>query len=283
MANTIDANLVVDILSERVLTTLGNAVAPFGFFASDFSDQAAENRTSIQIPLVSAASTVLTDATDFEQTDATVGAVNVVMNQYTVPFGISNSDLQNGKRIEWLAEKSLQALGDKLKGVINERITSAYTNTAVTVAQASFVEASAKSLWASLKSGRKYLILDKTAFSQILPANTIAYQREADGTIPNIYGFDRVACDTYWTSVGVANTYGFAATPNALAMASRTPTLAPQGSNLVAQRNVSLPNGLTVQVNVWFSTKSRSLWSSYDVLFGAARGDVTALTVVKSA
>jgi hypothetical protein len=30
--------------------------------------------------------------------------------------------------------------------------------------------------------------------------------------------------------------------------------------------------GLTVQSNVWWSTSMRTLWASYDIIFGAARG-----------
>lgn len=283
MANTYDANLVVDVLSNTAITSLGASLAPFAIFATDFSDQIGDRRTSIQVPLVTAASTILTNATDFEQSDATIGAANIVLSQYTSPFEVTNTDLQNGKRIEWLGKKMAASLQEKLKQVVNALITTAYTNTAVTVAQSSFAAANARTLWASIKSGKRYLVLDAVAYSQLLPTALTSFQTGPDGSIAGLNGFDKSFLDTMWTGVGVANTYGFACNENALAMAARAPSTSPEGSQMIAQSTIMLPIGIPIQVNLWFSTKTRSTWISYDVMFGAARGDITALTYVKSA
>lgn len=280
MANTIAGDLVVDLLASKVITKLQNAFAPLSSFASDFSDEVVSGRTSIQVPLVTAAGTTLTNPTDFEQTDATISNVNVATSHYSQPFSLTSRDVQNGKRLEWLAEGQAGALANKIKGVVNALITTAYTNTPVVVAQASFAAANARTLWASLKSGKKVLVLDSVAFSQLLPSDLNAFPKNSDGSLSGLAGFDAIYNDTYWTDVGVAGVYGFAATPNALAMVGRIPDVAPAVGSQLMSKTVSLPNGLAVQVNMWGSTQSRAVHVTYDIEFGAARGDVTALTYV---
>ena len=280
MANTIAGDLVVDLLASKAITKLGNAFAPLSSFASDFSDEVVSGRTSIQIPLVTVNGTTLTNPTDFEQTDATVSNVNVATSHYSQPFSLTSRDVQNGKRLEWLAEGQATQLATKIKDVVNALITTAYTNTPVVVAQASFAAANAKTLWASLKSGKKVMVLDSVAFSQLLPGDLNAFPKNSDGSLSGLAGFDAIYCDTYWTNVGVAGVYGFAATPNAFAMVGRIPDVAPAVGSQLMSKTVSLPNGLSVQVNMWGSTQSRAIHCTYDIEFGAARGDVTALTYV---
>jgi hypothetical protein len=59
-------------------------------------------------------------------------------------------------------------------------------------------------------------------------------------------------------------------------------TSAPAGE-FISQSTVSIKNGLTVQINTWFSRSSRTLWASYDVMFGAAAGDTTAAELLITA
>jgi hypothetical protein len=49
---------------------------------------------------------------------------------------------------------------------------------------------------------------------------------------------------------------------------------------MISQENIVIPDlGLTVQMNMWVSRSSRALWASYDVMFGAAKGDGSALKI----
>lgn len=282
MANTFDSSLVVPTLSDTALTVLAPSLAPIaGVFTTDFSSEVSQKGTSIIVPIASVASTVGTDVTDFETSGATLDVANVTLNQYTAAFQLSNTDINNGKKIEHLARIHLDAMAKKMKGLVNALITTAYTNTAVTVVQASFAAANATALRGSLKGGKRSLVLDGPAFSNLLPTNQLGFSPDANGAIRG-YGFDGIYEDCYWTGVGVANTYGFVATPEAMAIASRLPEAAPAGA-MLSVSNVTLPNGIVVQQNVWYSTKSRSYCVSFDVLLGAKRADVTALTYIKSA
>ena len=76
---------------------------------------------------------------------------------------------------------------------------------------------------------------------------------------------------------------GVVCAPSALAVASGVPLELPPGEFLELS-SVSLESlGLTVQIASWFSRAGRVWWSSFDVMFGAAKGDTTQLARLKSA
>ena len=72
--------------------------------------------------------------------------------------------------------------------------------------------------------------------------------------------------------------------PNALAIASGLPEIsAPVASNLEEVGTVEIPDlGLTIQTCLWGDTGTRETWASYGVMFGAAKGDVSAFTCIVS-
>jgi hypothetical protein len=256
-------------------------------YSTDFSDQVGDKRTAIAVPLVTSAGTLLTDPTNFEQDDATVGAAVVSMNHLVAPFELTNEDLQNGQALMTKAESKLQLLAEGIKAKINAIVTSAFTNTAETVAISAFAETNARNLWASLNNGKKSLILNPTAFSKIAPNSLTSFQIGADGKIGGGFlGYDGVYVDAYLTGIGYSNVYGWSANPAAIAVATRIPSVAQiEGMNsTIASQVVQIPTlGISVLLKMWVKPGSNSVWASYEVLAGAARGQVTALTVVKSA
>ena len=55
-------------------------------------------------------------------------------------------------------------------------------------------------------------------------------------------------------------------------------------AKLDGQKVVTIPGiELPVQINTWVDVATRARWASYDIMFGAAVAEATALTVVKSA
>lgn len=281
MANTISTSLILDILSNRVVTTLGNKIASFKAFSRDFSTEVLRQNANVQIPKATAGSSTLTDPSSYESGNSTLSNIAVMVNAYSQPFTLTSQALNQGFRIEMLADKNLQNLANKLTDIAFTPVTSANFST-VTVAQASFGTANLKTLWANnAKSDVRNLLLDATAMSQLLPQNTFGFTI-AQGQ-PG-FGFDALYTHTRWTGAN-ANAYGFGCGPEAIAIAAGIPEVAPAVASLIAeQRVVEVPGvGLPVQINLWGSTSSRSLWCSFDVMFGAALGDNTAGTVVVTA
>jgi hypothetical protein len=75
---------------------------------------------------------------------------------------------------------------------------------------------------------------------------------------------------------------GFAASPEAMACASAIPYVDPAVAGLLQQSEIiDVPDlGISVQMNISGSLSSRSLQGSFDVLFGAAKADGSALKIV---
>lgn len=270
MANTIDADLLIDTLSSKVITTLGDRFAPFNAFTKDFSTDELVQTKAVQVPVITAGSTTLTNPSSFESGDSTTSNVAVTVNHYSQPFHITSAQYNQRFRIEQLAEKNAQAFANKIVDVAKAPITvSNFDTTAIDVAQGSLAVANLKTAWANIGlTPRKSILLDSVAFAQFLPTN-----RESFVPGAGAYGFDGFYHDTRWDGAG-SNIYGFACGEEAIAMAAGLPLQAPGvAEEMVAQSVVNLEGvGLSVQMNVWVSKASRALWASYDIMFGAAFG-----------
>lgn len=282
MANTIDSALLIDTLAAKAETVLANRLAPLRSFSKDFSTEGISQGKAIQVPIATAGSTTLTNPASFEAGDSTLGKIAVTMNHYSQPFHVTSAQFNSKTRIEQLAGVNLNALADKLTGVCTALILAGtYTGTAETVAAASFAAANAKSCWGKLTKGTdKFLILDPAAYAAILPTDRNGFDLGTTGA----YGFAGIFAQNNFTGA-TANTYGFACTPEAMAVASAIPDQVPGlASVLTDQRTVTLEQlGLSVQINTWVSPATRALWCSYDIMFGAAAAQAGAGILIKSA
>src|SRR3954470_17971143 len=110
MANTIDADLLIDTLSNRVKTTLGPALAPLNSFTRDFSTDVYVLGKSHQIPVTTGGSTTLVNPTNFEQGDSTTDNIPVTVSHYSQPFHVTSAQLNQRIKLEQLVDKNLQTL-----------------------------------------------------------------------------------------------------------------------------------------------------------------------------
>ena len=282
MANTIDADLLIDTLSQKAITFLGDRLAPLSAFSTDFSTDELVQEKAVQVPVVSSGATTLTNPTTFESGDTVTSNVAVTVNHYSQPFHITSKQYNQRIRLEMLAQGNLQTLANKISDVWTALVLDASISTTnTTVAQASFVAASAKSMLGQIvKCSRKSLLLDGIAYAQLAPSDKNAFELGASGA----YGFDAIFPQTRWTGA-TANVYGLAAGQEFLAMAAGIPLQAPGvADEMVSQKVITIPGlGLPIQVNLWVSRATRQLWCSYDLMFGAAVADGSAAALVLSA
>lgn len=285
MANSLSSSLVLDTLAEATLTTLGNRLAPLRAFSTDFTTDMMNQNAMVQVRKANAAGAVQTNPTNFETGDTNVTNVAVQVKHYSKSYNLSSQELNQGFRLEQLAAINAQVLANKIIDIALAPITATNFPSNVTVAQASFSATNAKSLWGFVaKSSMRHLILDGTAFAQLLPTDTLGFGIQNSSYRPGSYGFDAVILNTRWDGAGT-NIYGFAVGPEAVAAAAGLPMVDPGVASLLAgSRTITLPDlGLSVQLNTWGSLSSRSAWASLDVMFGAALGDNTAGAHVKTA
>lgn len=280
MANTISSSVIIDQMADQVITTLGNRMAPLRAYSRDFTTDVLVQNANVQVKKVTAGASVQTNPTNFETGDSTMTNVNVLVKHYSVSGHMSSMDLNQKFRLDNLVDIASQNLANKILDIALAPVTATNFSSNVTVAQASFVVANVKSLWAFVaKSQQRNLVLDSVAYSQLLPSDKNSF---IPGT--GAYGFDGIFLNTRWTGAGT-NIYGFALGPEAIAAASGIPYIDPAVQGLLAaSRVITVPDlGVSVQLNTWGSLASRAAWFSLDVMFGAALGDNTAGAHVKSA
>lgn len=292
MANNLTSSLILDTIGKRSLTYLGNILAPFNAFSTDFSTESYTQGQNVRIPVATVGATVQTNPTNWESGDSNISNVNVLVSQYSVSFQLTPRELNNGFRLDQLVDINLQNFGNKLIDVAFTPFTTTnFSN--ITVAQSSLVGANLATAWAAIaKVPVKNLILDGTAYSKLLPTSLTT----EIGPRPGLAGFDGIYLNTRWTGAGT-NIYGFAGGSGAVAMVSGLPETNSDGMDGLEQSVVSIQLGgrgslgqgpagpvLPVLTSTWLSMATRTRWVSFDVMLGAsATGDTAAGYVFKSA
>lgn len=292
MANNLTSSLILDTIGKRSLTYLGNVLAPFNAFSTDFSTESFTQGQNVRIPVATVGATVQTNPTNWESGDSNISNVNVLVSQYSVSFQLTPRELNNGFRLNQLVDINLQNFGNKLIDVAFTPFTTTnFSN--ITVAQSSLVGANLATAWAAIaKVPVKNLILDGTAYSKLLPTSLTT----EIGPRPGLAGFDGIYLNTRWTGAGT-NIYGFAGGAGAVAMVSGLPETNSDGMDGLEQSVVSVqlggrgtlgqgPSGpvLPVLTSTWLSMATRTRWVSFDVMLGAsATGDTAAGYLFKSA
>jgi hypothetical protein len=292
MANNLTSSLILDTIGKRSLTYLGNILAPFNAFSTDFSTESYTQGQNVRIPVATVGATVQTNPTNWESGDSNISNVNVLVSQYSVSFQLTPRELNNGFRLDQLVDINLQNFGNKLIDVAFTPFTTTnFSN--ITVAQSSLVGANLATAWAAIaKVPVKNLILDGTAYSKLLPTSLTT----EIGPRPGLAGYDGIYLNTRWTGAGT-NIYGFAGGAGAVAMVSGLPETNSDGMDGLEQSVVSIhlggrgslgqgPSGpvLPVLTSTWLSMATRTRWVSFDVMLGAsATGDTAAGYVFKSA
>jgi len=274
MANTLDADLVVDRIASLNMTQLQNHVPDFGLFATDFSNDSVEvirgagATSTIQVPIATAAATTLTNPTDKSGGDTTVAAQPVAMNHYVQPMHLTQAQLNSGHQIDRVINISLSALLNKCWSVIATQITTANFGAAVLdKAPGTVVTDDLKTIMAEMgKFNAKNLIVDSTFFSQF----AVGTNRDSfDVSMPGAYGFSAWDYASDWSDAGT-NVNGFVSSTEAFAIASREAIYADQSSSVIDMASATLPNGMPVQVLIWVNPNSGQLNMTLETVFGAA-------------
>ena len=270
-ANTLDANLVTDFLSDALITVAHNKLAMMNAFSVDFGIDRMKPLSVVQVRKVTAGATVQTNATNFEDGDSTTVNVPITVAQKTASFHILNSELQSGHRLQHLAEYNAFKLADAISDVVTALFLTGTYGTPVTIGTAAnFDSADLPPIWAAAKDFKaKNLLLDGGHLAYLLPTSKESFRLGEQGA----YNFDLIVENNRWTGA-TANTQGFICGPDAVAVASGLPVDTPS-SQFLAQSVTTLKNNLSVESLLWYNTAGRVHWASYDVMFGAAAGDVT--------
>lgn len=292
-ANTIDTtNLTTAMLSSGLIVVLQNRLAPLASFTRDFTIDPIKPLAVVQVPIATTGGTAQSNATDFEDTTNFVGTLdNVAITPARLTAGsyISAANLQGGFRMAQWAEIKAHELADKIQAAVNAIITTTNFDrkseltsgaTSVVSTAAAFAKTDLDDMWASIaKSPMKYVMLDGNYFKRFLPANLESFNPLQGNSLP---GWDGFYLNTYWTGAET-NTKGFACNPQAIAVAAGLPAASPNRGQNTSVQVVTLPGlALSVELQQWYSTSTKTDWANWEVMFGAAKGDPAAGCLLKS-
>lgn len=290
-ANTYSATLITNFLITGAITQLVPRFAAFNVFTRDNSVDPYKPRATGVLKFSDSAvtgSSVLTNATNFETGDATVDPVSITVNQYSCPRHVTNDELNSGLRMEDLMVQQLADFAAKTTQVVCAPITAAnFTGTPLISAPGTFGFSDLQTLWGQLKKSLIHnAVLDGEYIARIMNVPTI-FQRTGvkPGTAWAEFGWDNIAMNNDWTAAD-ANVRGFACNPQAIGIITGLPLTPPQGipGNTINTSTLILPDvNVAIAVNSWFSLSSRTFWTSYDMMLGAAKLDPIAGFLIKSA
>jgi len=290
MANSLSSSLVLDSITRTVVTPLGDILAPLAAFTSDFSDETYTKGQNIRIRYANAGPSTQTNPTNWESGDSGQDNVNLPVSHYSISWHIDPDQIEKGWRLDQLATKAYMNFGAKVWDVVTAPLTSSgTTNFAnIAVAQASLVRANLQTVWAACAAAPiKNLILNATAYSQMLPADANGF-RLGQGA----YGFDNWFLAT--RAFAGTNVYGFAGHPGALGIVSGLPVMDEEVRADINSTVLTVPlagggtgqGGLaptmSVLASTWVARATRIRWASLDVMLGVAKLDNTACRVFVS-
>lgn len=289
-ANTLAAALVTDYLSDGLIIIANNKLAPLGLFSRDFGTDPMKPRATVQVPKATAGATTQTNATNFESGDTTLTNVPVTVNQLTQPFHLTNDQLNKGFQLAQLSAINADVFSNAISDVWTALDVAGNFGTAQVIgASTAFAPDDLPAIFGTAKNYRmRNLLLDGSYLAYLFPGVIASFsagtgiQQNAPNTVfPGVFGFDALAMQNRWTGA-TANSVGFVCGPDAIALASGLPIGQPAGE-FISMQEVTLDGagtnttslGLTVRISVWYSRSSRTIWASFDVMFGAAAGDTT--------
>lgn len=284
-ANTISTSLLTDYLSDALIVVATNRLTALSLFARDFGTDRIAPYNVVQVRKFSSGSAAVvqtsgTGISNYESGDSTVDNIPVTVKELSKSFHVTNTEMNSGSRLAHLAEGSARIFANAISDQWTALLKAATYGTALTIGAASNFDADdLRPILAAAKNfDAKNLVLDGGHLAYLLPKDKNAFRLGEQGA----YGFDLIAEQNRWTGAD-SNTAGFVCSPNAIALASGLPVALP-AEEFLSLGTVVIPGvNLTVQTATWFSRASRTFWSSFDVMLGAAAGDTTQAEVLITA
>jgi hypothetical protein len=229
------------------------------------------------------------NATNFESGDTATADCQITPAQYTRSFHVTNYELNSGLRMDNLLDINLAVFADSIIQTATAPITAAnFPTPEIICAPANFGWGNMQTGWGLLKkSPIKNAILDGEYLAQILNVPT-QFQKAGAGPKDKgawaAFGWDNIALNTNWTGAD-SNTRGFLCGPTAIGCLAGMPLQPPKvPGNTIDTKEIKIDGpDIYIQFNSWFDLGARTMWASFDVMFGASLLDSLAGLIIRSA
>ena len=283
MANTINANLQNNIISQSALEQFTSILAPLQAFSSSFNDEASQRGKTINITTLSNTSS----ATDFSGTytsqDTTYGTTTISLTGHKfVTWHVTDTEHSQSSAVE-LQRFGYQKGGDLAKAVYQD-ILSAVTN--VNFGAAGFTGAASTfdgddvadlrsdAINSSLPVDQCALVLSNDYYTALLKDSNLqpaANYGDADiirdGRIPSLFGLGFLFESNAIPANG-ENLVGFLAHPSAMAVAMRY--LAPINSKeyIAARRLYDEESGMVLGYREFYEPSTGTQTAVLEAVYG---------------
>jgi hypothetical protein len=274
MANTFPATLVQELVHSEAITTLGPVLGAVSSFSHDVSVDPVAPGATVKVGVVTATSAATTNPTNYETGDTTKEQRDVVVDEHSKSFHVTQAQLNKGHALQQLIRKNMQTIANAARDAVFAPLTVANYGTAILDSTAAaFTAADLQTIWAECKDfPTKNLLIDGAYYAKLLPTNAESFLPGSRGA----YGFDSIGMNNRWDGAG-ADVIGYAGSTDSLLIASGEPVMDSALEGLMdSYMEVPLEGGLSVFVASWASLSSRSRWMSLGLMLGAAEGDTTA-------
>jgi phage tail protein X len=207
---------------------------------------------------------------------------SVSLVHYARPFAITSAELNAGHKLADAAEKAAQAMAEKIITLVLAQATEANFGTSIVTTMSgnsNMTAAMLKTGWGSIPGGKKYAIVEDSAYANFLPSDLNQFDPR-NGL--SVYGFDGMK--NVGSSVAPSKFTALFCNPAALCVATAIPDIAPEIQSLMySYEIVTEPNtGISFAVSHWGDVQTREQYASIDLCFGVAVGDKNAGAVLYS-
>lgn len=265
MANTFDANLVIDVANDAMLNAFAGYLPSTELFTTDVSAQGVGGHISKVAPSDDSALTEVVDGHEFGRDDSTLTPVTVPVKYWEKGGYITPAQINKGFRIEDIIQQKADAMAKGINALITTEITPANfpSNGLVAATRDALSVDDVTELEGNIEAGSKALLLKPTYYSKFTPTST-----QSIGLDEGAYGYDKGLhkCSKF----ADASVVGFAGSKSSLVLATGLPA----GSGM-ADRNekvIEMPNGVEVLFATWQELNTGNIHFSFQVLAGAAVG-----------
>ena len=137
MANTYDADLVIDRLAESAILVLQKKLPQLNAFSQDFGADVLKPRATVQVEKSGTGATAQSNPTNYETGNVTNSNVAVSVAEKTVSWSIASQEMMSGHKLDTKAAQQLRGLANAVWAVPEALLDeSVYTNTVVVATEA---------------------------------------------------------------------------------------------------------------------------------------------------
>ena len=299
MANSINADVLDEIVSQNALLALTKKLAPISALTTNFSSEAARKGDVVRVlvetyPDQAAATKTTHAAYTIQDLDSTTCSITLGQPVY-VSFSLDDVEVASSSvvNLEIFGNGKGNKLGTKIMTDVMSVITNANFGSAAFTGAASTFDADdvadVKDALDDLDvpDDNRVLVLSNAYITNLLKDNAIQSNPNVggepirEGVIGRLMGFDVIGSNII--PANSENLVGFACHPSAIAVAMRYLQPQPGNSYLRAEPMTDPRSGITMGIRDWYENSTGVRNMVYECVYGYAVTGLSSLVRIVSA